>query len=159
RAAFAARVHPAPAAKYPALVPRPRAKASPAPHGDARASVIVVGASTGGPEALRALLTQLPADAPPVLVAQHMPEHFTRLFAQRLDGLCHVRVQEAVSEVPVRPGNVYIAPGGRHLRVRRKGEQGWLALQLTSDEPVNMHRPSVDVLFDSAAEALRARAI
>lgn len=159
RAAFAARVHPAPAAVYPALVPRPRQKASPAPRGNARGSVIVVGASTGGPEALRAFLTQLPPDAPPVLVAQHMPEHFTRLFAQRLDGLCHVRVHEAVADAPVQPGNVYIAPGGRHLRVRRKGELGWLALQVTSDEPVNMHRPSVDVLFDSAADALGARAV
>lgn len=158
RAAFAARVQRPRAAVYPAPVPRP-AKASPAPHGDARGIVIVAGASTGGPEALRAFLSQLPADAPAVLVAQHMPEHFTRLFAQRLDGLCHMRVQEAVNDLPVRPGNVYVAPGGRHLRVRRKGEQGWLALQLASDEPVNMHRPSVDVLFDSAAQALGARAV
>jgi len=159
RAAFASRVRELPAVKYPTLVQRPRLKAATALHGDARGSVIVVGASTGGPEALRAFLSQLPADAPAVLVAQHMPEHFTRLFAQRLDGLCHMRVQEAVTDLPVRPGNVYIAPGGRHLRVRRKGDQGWLALQLTSDEPVNMHRPSVDVLFDSAAEALGARAV
>jgi len=159
RAAFAARVHRSQDAAHLTSVPPTRVKTSPPPYGDARGNVIVVGASTGGPEALRLFLTQLPADAPAVLIAQHMPEHFTRLFAQRLDGLCHVRVQEALSDAPVQPGNVYIAPGGQHLRVRRKGELGWLALQLTTDEPVNMHRPSVDVLFNSVAEVLGARAV
>jgi two-component system chemotaxis response regulator CheB len=159
RAAYAARVRPAPAAAWSAPAVHPRARVSHVPQSDQCDSVIVVGASTGGPEALRGFLTRLPADAPAVLVAQHMPEHFTRLFAERLDGLCRMRVQEAGSDQPVRRGNVYIAPGGQHLRVRRAGEQGQFTLRLSFDNPVNMHRPSVDVLFDSAADALGARAV
>ena len=158
RAAYAARVRRAPVTPWPAPAGRARPRVSQAPQSDQCDSIIVVGASTGGPEALRGFLTRLPADAPAVLVAQHMPEHFTRLFAQRLDGLCRMRVQEAVSDRPVHPGNVYIAPGGQHLRVRRVGEARF-ALRLSSDEPVNMHRPSVDVLFDSAADAVGARAV
>ncbi|HTS55481.1 MAG TPA: chemotaxis response regulator protein-glutamate methylesterase [Burkholderiales bacterium] len=159
RAAYAARVRPAPAVATPAPAVRTRPRRiSHVPQSDQCDSVIVVGASTGGPEALRGFLTQLPADAPAVLVAQHMPEHFTRQFAQRLDGLCRMRVQEAGSDPAVHPGNVYIAPGGQHLRVRRVGEARF-ALRLSSDEPVNMHRPSVDVLFDSAADAIGARAV
>ena len=121
--------------------------------------VIVVGASTGGTEALRALLTRLPADAPPVLVAQHMPEYFTRLFAERLNGLCRIGVHESANDQVVQPGNAYIARGGQHLRVQRAGEKESYILRLSSDDPVNRHRPSVDVLFDSAATALGRRAV
>jgi two-component system chemotaxis response regulator CheB len=156
RAAYAARVHPASAWFAPA--PHARSRVTPVQQSDQCDSVIVVGASTGGPEALRRFLSRLPGDAPAVLVAQHMPEHFTRLFAERLDGLCRMRVQEAGNDHPVHPGNVYIAPGGRHLRVRRAGERRF-TLRLSSNDPVNMHRPSVDVLFDSAADALGTRAV
>jgi len=158
RAAHIARVQPpanfgrsAPAAPASARVRRE-------PHTDRCDRVIAVGASTGGTEAVKALLTQLPADAPPILIAQHMPAHFTRLFADRLNGLCRIRVQECVNNQVVRPGNAYIAPGDQHLRVHRNDEREGYVLRLSSDAPVNLHRPSVDVLFDSAA-ALGSRAI
>jgi two-component system, chemotaxis family, protein-glutamate methylesterase/glutaminase len=158
RAACMARVQPPPAR---ALAPPVRAPASVSRgiQSDRCDRVIAVGASTGGTEALRALLTRFPADAPAVLVAQHMPEYFTRLFAERLNGLCQIRVQEAENNQPVRPGHAYIAPGGQHLRVHRTAEQGRFTLQLSTDDPVNLHRPSVDVLFDSAASALGNRAV
>ncbi len=159
RAACMARVQPArPSAAY-ASATRAPAKVARGAQGDRCDRVIAVGASTGGTEALRALLTQFPADAPAVLVAQHMPEYFTRLFAERLNGLCQIRVQEAENNQPVRPGHAYIAPGGQHLRVHRSGEQGHFTLRLSADDPVNLHRPSVDVLFDSAASALGSRAV
>ena len=160
RAAYAARVQPVSPAPRGARAPRdnvPRRSGAPLDRCD---SVIVVGASTGGTEALRALLTQLPEDAPPVLIAQHMPEYFTRLFAERLDGLCRIRVQEAAAQQPVQPGNAYIAPGGQHMRVQRAaGTDAGFVLSLSRDEPVNMHRPSVDVLFDSAVHSVGPRAV
>ncbi len=159
RAAYAARVRPlqpstgiTAAARIPVGARRPT-------QGDRCDSVIVMGASTGGTEALRTFLTRLPADAPAVLIAQHMPEYFTRLFAERLDGLCQIRVQEAGPNQSVQPGNAYIAPGGQHLRVRRASGEGRFSLNLSRDALVNMHRPSVDVLFDSAAQSLGERAI
>jgi two-component system chemotaxis response regulator CheB len=159
RAAYAAHVQPVQAQSWTPAAPRSRVPAHRTLQGDRCDSLVVVGASTGGTEALRALLTRLPADAPPVLIAQHMPEYFTRLFAQRLDGLCQIRVQEAGDNQPVQPGNAYIAPGGQHLRVRRAGREGRFSLSLSRDEPVNMHRPSVDVLFDSAADNVGERAV
>ena len=159
RAAFVARVQPAPASAPYAPARLALVSGSRNPQTDRCNRVIVVGASTGGTEALRALLTRFPADAPAVLVAQHMPEYFTRLFAERLNGLCQMRVQEAENNQRVRPGHAYIAPGGQHLRVHRSSEQGHFTLRLTADDPVNLHRPSVDVLFDSAANALGHRAV
>jgi two-component system, chemotaxis family, protein-glutamate methylesterase/glutaminase len=88
-----------------------------------------------------------------------MPEYFTRLFAERLNGLCQIRVQEAVNNQPVRPGHAYIAPGGQHLRVSPSSEQGHFTLRLSADAPVNLHRPSVDVLFESVANAVGCRAV
>ncbi len=111
--------------------------------------VIFVGASTGGTEAVKDFLIDLPADMPAILITQHMPENFTRTFAQRLDGLCVLKVKEAVHNERVLPGHVYIAPGNQHLEIRRSGAN--YMTRLTSDAPVNRHRPSVDVLFDSAA--------
>lgn len=111
--------------------------------------LIFVGASTGGTEAVRVFLQALPADAPGVLITQHMPPGFTRAFAQRLDGLTQVRVAEASDGERVLPGHAYIAPGGRHLALARSGAN--YVLRLSDDPPVNRHRPSVDVLFDSAA--------
>ncbi len=159
RAAFVARVQPAPASVlYPPM--RPAAAGGPrSARSDRCDTVVAVGASTGGTEALRALLTRFPADAPAVLVAQHMPEYFTRLFAERLNGLCQIRVEEAGNNQRVRPGYAYIAPGGQHMRVHRSGEPGHFTLRLSADDPVNLHRPSVDVLFDSAANALGNQAV
>jgi len=123
-----------------------------------RDAVIVVGASTGGTEALREFLSVLPADTPPVLVVQHMPENFTLSFARRLDQCCAMTVCEASDGQPVLPGHVYIAPGHSHLSLRRAANGG-LQTVLDQTEPVNRHRPAVDVLFDSAANLLGKRAV
>jgi two-component system chemotaxis response regulator CheB len=112
--------------------------------------LIAVGASTGGTEALRTFLESLPADAPGVLVVQHMPEQFTRAFADRLDGLCAMRVKEAADGDRALAGHVLIAPGNSHMRLERDGAT--YLVRLSSDPPVNRHRPSVDVLFHSCAE-------
>ncbi len=116
-----------------------------------QSKVIVIGASTGGAEALKDILAAMPEDCPPILIAQHMPGTFTKLFAKRLDGLCKISVKEAEDEEPALPGNAYVAPGGYHLRLARYGARGY-GVKLTQDAPVNLHRPSVDVLFQSAAE-------
>ena len=112
--------------------------------------LIAIGASTGGTEALREFLAVLPADAPAILVVQHMPEYFTRAFANRLDGLCSVRVREAEDGDSVLPGHVLIAPGNRHMRLVRDGAA--YRIGIATDAPVNRHRPSVDVLFHSCAD-------
>lgn len=111
--------------------------------------LIIVGASTGGTEALRVMLEQLPADAPAVLVTQHMPAGFTRTFAARLDSVCRITVKEAAGEERVLPGHAYIAPGDRHLLLKRSGANYMTGLD--DGPPVNRHRPSVEVLFRSAA--------
>jgi two-component system, chemotaxis family, protein-glutamate methylesterase/glutaminase len=111
--------------------------------------VIVVGASTGGTEALKVFLSALPPDCPAILVTQHMPEAFTRAFAARLNGLCAMAVKEAEHGERVLPGHAYIAPGNRHLLLSRSGANYTATL---SDGPaVSRHRPSVDVMFRSAA--------
>jgi two-component system chemotaxis response regulator CheB len=113
--------------------------------------VIVIGASTGGTEAVKDVLTQMPVNAPGILVAQHMPEGFTRSFAARLDSLCAITVKEAADGERVLPGHAYIAPGHSHLMLKKSG--GGYATLLSQSEPVNRHRPSVDVLFRSAARS------
>jgi chemotaxis response regulator CheB len=113
--------------------------------------VIVIGASTGGTEAVKDVLVQMPANAPGILVAQHMPEGFTRSFAARLDSLCAISVKEAVDGERVLPGHAYIAPGHSHLMLKKSG--GGYATLLSQSDPVNRHRPSVDVLFRSAARS------
>ena len=120
--------------------------------------VIVMGASTGGAEALKDILVAVPEDCPPILIAQHMPGTFTKLFAKRLDGLCKITVKEAEDNEPALPGHAYVAPGGFHLRVERFGARGY-GIKIGSDAAVNLHRPSVDVLFYSAAESAGADAI
>lgn len=119
--------------------------------------VVFVGASTGGTEALKIFLQGMPPDCPPILVVQHMPETFTGSFALRLNGLCQIRVIEALGGEVLGPGTVYIAPGHSHLRVKR-GVSG-LVTELLKTPPVNRHRPSVDVLFDSAAEVVGRNAV
>jgi len=111
--------------------------------------VVVVGASTGGTEALRIFLEALPADSPPIVIVQHMPEGFTRAFAQRLDGLCRITVKEAADNDTVMRGRALIAPGNRHMLLKRSGARYYVEIK---DGPlVSRHRPSVDVLFRSAA--------
>jgi two-component system chemotaxis response regulator CheB len=119
--------------------------------------IIFVGASTGGTEAIKEFLLGIPADCPPVMIVQHMPESFTASFARRLDGLCAPHVLEAQGNEKIEPGNVYLAPGHSHLQVRR-ATSGYVT-ELLATEPVNRHRPSVDVLFDSAASLLGRQAI
>jgi two-component system, chemotaxis family, protein-glutamate methylesterase/glutaminase len=119
--------------------------------------VIVVGASTGGTEAIREFLTGMPTDCPGIVIVQHMPENFTRMFAERLNGLCQITVKEAEHNDPILPGHAYIAPGGKHLWLKR--EAGQLLGKLSTEPPMNLHRPSVDFLFMSAAKFLGADAI
>jgi two-component system chemotaxis response regulator CheB len=111
--------------------------------------LIIVGASTGGTEAIKAFLVQLPSDCPGILIAQHMPEGFTRSFANRLDKLCRISVKEAEGNERILPGHAYLAPGHSHLRLVRSGAN--YMTRLDQGPPVNRHRPSVDVLFQSAA--------
>lgn len=111
--------------------------------------LIIIGASTGGTEAIKNFLIQMPSDCPGILIAQHMPEGFTRSFAKRLDGLCKISVCEASGDERVLPGHAYIAPGHSHLKLGRSGAN--YVTQLDDGAPVNRHRPSVDVLFRSAA--------
>ncbi len=119
--------------------------------------VIAVGASTGGTEAIREFLVDMPVDCPGIVIVQHMPENFTRMFAERLNGLCKIAVKEAEHNDPIMPGHAYIAPGGKHLWVKR--DEGQLLAKLSTEPPMNLHRPSVDFLFLSAAKFLGADAI
>jgi two-component system, chemotaxis family, protein-glutamate methylesterase/glutaminase len=119
--------------------------------------LIVIGASTGGTEAIKEVLTNLPADAPGVLVAQHMPEHFTKSFADRLNSLCKISVKEAEHNERILPGYAYIAPGHSHLLLKRSGAR--YIVELNQGPLVNRHRPSVDVLFRSAANVAGANAL
>jgi len=119
--------------------------------------LIIIGASTGGTEAIREVLQPLPPDCPGILIAQHMPGGFTRSFAERLNGLCRIAVCEAVQGQRILPGHAYIAPGGFHLSLVRSGAN--YVAQVDQAPPVNRHRPSVDVLFDSAAQHAGKNAI
>ncbi len=124
----------------------------------ATGKLVLIGASTGGTEAIRQVLAPLPADGPAILITQHMPAGFTRSFVQRLDGLCAMSVHEAQDGQPVLPGHVYLAPGGAtHMRLARTGTNYVIALD--DGEPVNRHRPSIDVLFHSAAQVAGRNAV
>jgi two-component system chemotaxis response regulator CheB len=119
--------------------------------------IIFIGASTGGTEATREVLVALPPDSPAVMITQHMPPGFTRSYALRLDGLCKISVAEAVDGQRVLPGHAYIAPGGFHLSVERSGAN-YIA-RVRDGEAVNRHKPSVEVLFGSAARVVGRNAI
>ncbi|MFD2261752.1 chemotaxis response regulator protein-glutamate methylesterase [Lacibacterium aquatile] len=112
-------------------------------------TIVCIGASTGGTESLKAVLEVLPADCPPILIVQHMPEKFTEAFARRLDGLCAMEVKEAEDGDLVTRGRVLIAPGNRHMLLQRSGQR--YTVQIKDGPLVARHRPSVDVLFRSAA--------
>lgn len=154
--------HAQPSARAVALHPvaPPAAPTAPLP---ARSStfntdkVIFIGASTGGTEATREVLADLPEDSPPILITQHMPAGYTQNYARRLDSLTRIRVKEAEHQERLMPGHAYIAPGGRHLRIGRSA--GALVALLGDEDPVNRHRPSVDVLFESAARVVGSNAV
>jgi two-component system chemotaxis response regulator CheB len=149
------------------LVPAPTAAAAarsapapvvtPVPRATATDVVVAIGASTGGTEALSLVLSALPHDAPGVVVVQHMPEGFTAAFATRLDAACRVRVREAVDGDKIERGVALIAPGGRHLVVRREG--ACFRARVVDGPPISRHRPSVDVLFKSVAAAAGPNAV
>ena len=131
--------------------------AAPARLGRTTQQIVAVGASTGGTEAVREFLSRMPADAPGTVIVQHMPQHFTRAFAQRLDAQCAPAVSEAIDGERVISGKVLIAPGAHHMRLIRDGAE--YRVRIDQSEPVNRHRPSVDVLFDSVAVAAGRNAV
>ena len=145
-AAAGAAAGPAPGAAAPAALGRLSTE-----------KIIFIGASTGGTEATKEVLMSLPADCPAVMITQHMPPGFTRSYAARLDGLCRIRVAEARDGERVLPGHAYIAPGGLHLSVERSGANYIARVQ--DGEPVNRHKPSVEVLFKSAARVVGQNAL
>jgi len=119
--------------------------------------IVFIGASTGGTEATKEVLINLPPDSPAVVITQHMPPGFTKSYATRLDSLCRIRVAEAQDGERILPGHAYIAPGGLHLSVERSGANYIARVQ--DGEPVNRHKPSVEVLFKSAARVVGPNAI
>ena len=119
--------------------------------------LIAIGASTGGTEAIKDVLTQMPADAPGIVIAQHIPEAFSGPFAQRMDRMSAMTVCEAQDGQQILPGHVYIAPGSHHLLVVRDGAR--YVCRLSDGPPVNRHRPSVDVLFRSVAQNVGNNAV
>lgn len=147
------------AASNRATLGKPRAKIAPVEStaGVPAGAVVVIGISAGGPATLHQMLPALPQEFPPILIAQHMPAGFTEPFAKRLDQECQGSVKEAHANDLLRPGLVFIAPGNRHLRVVKKGNQ--LAVSIDSGPKVAGFRPSVDVLFESVASAVGNRAV
>ena len=131
----------------------PQVRTARAPSG----ALIALGASTGGVEAIRAVLTDLPPDCPPIVIAQHMPPGFTQRFAARLDEVTQLSVHEAEDRMPLLPGHAYVARGDHHLRVERSS--GQLKCRLGQDPAVSGHRPSVDVLFESVARHVGPMAV
>ncbi|MBF0606767.1 MAG: chemotaxis response regulator protein-glutamate methylesterase [Magnetococcales bacterium] len=128
-----------------AMLPKPTSKAMI----QTTEKIIIVGASTGGTEALRVFLEEFPVDCPGIVIVQHMPEHFTAAFAKRLDGICRISIKEAADNDSVVRGRALIAPGNKHTLLKRSGARYFVEVK---DGPlVSRHRPSVDVLFRSAA--------
>jgi two-component system chemotaxis response regulator CheB len=126
-------------------------------HFSATHKIVAIGASTGGTEALKDLLSPLPADFPGIVIVQHMPEAFTRQFADRLDSICKIRVKEAQDGDRILPGHALLAPGGHHMAVIRRGME--YAVHVYRGERVNRHLPSVDVLFSSCARSMGKNAL
>ncbi len=150
----------APPLRFTAVVANDRTPTAPAAARQAAGTgpgLIVIGASTGGTQAIETVLTRLPADVPPVLIVQHMPAGFTRAFAARLDATCPMRVCEAAGGEVLHAGTAYIAPGDRHMVVERSGVR--LMAQLRDGPPVHYQRPAVDVLFHAAARVTGVRIV
>ncbi len=147
RASMAARAAPAAAA---GARPAPQRPATSSLHALSVNKPVVIGSSTGGCQALESILTALPADSPGIAIVQHMPEKFTAMYAQRLNGICAVNVREAKDGDRLERGVVLIAPGGKHMQLRKGGGQYFAVV--ADGPPVNRHKPSVDVLFRSVAE-------
>lgn len=144
----------------PAAAPAPARSVPPAAAVSSRVlteKLIAIGASTGGTEAIKEVIVRLPAEVPGIVIVQHMPEAFTPSFAKRLDSLGALRVVESKGGERIQPGHAYLAPGHSHLLVRRSAA-GWVT-ELAASEPVNRHRPSVDVLFHSVAKEAGRNAI
>ena len=152
---------PTPAPLNRPIAPQPEPRPGPlpvAPRQRQRVDVVAIGISTGGPNALAALLPQLPANFPaPILIVQHMPPIFTRLLAERLAAQSLLSIAEGVEGGILRPGQVWLAPGGLHMALERQGTQ--VRLRLNQNPPENSCRPAVDVLFRSVAEVYRANAL
>ncbi len=160
RTAARATVRRLPAAPAPGPAGSAHSPAAPSPVSLGRLStekIIFIGASTGGTEATKEVLVRLPADAPAVMITQHMPPGFTKSYAARLNSLCRIRVAEASDGERVLPGHAYLAPGGLHLSVERSGAN-YIA-RVRDGEPVNRHKPSVEVLFLSAARVVGPNAL
>ena len=122
-----------------------------------KGTLIAIGASTGGVEAIRAVLSNMPPDCPPIVIAQHMPVGFTERFAQRLSEVTPLNVVEASDRLVLEPGHAYVAPGDHHLRVEKTS--GQLKCRLGHEDTVSGHRPSVDVLFESVAKVIGPMAV
>ncbi|HUB78297.1 MAG TPA: chemotaxis response regulator protein-glutamate methylesterase [Bryobacteraceae bacterium] len=148
--------------RLPGRIPVPGTESAPAPPAGPLSfrsthKVVAIGASTGGTEAIREVLTRLPADAPGIVMVQHMPEKFTASFAERLNSLSKVNVSEARDGDRILPGHALLAPGNFHMEIVRSGAE--FRVRVFQTEPVNRHRPSVDVLFASCARQLGANAV
>lgn len=126
-------------------------------HGNSIRPLIAIGASTGGVEAIKEILTRLPANSPAIVITQHMPAGFTQSFAERMDSLCEISVHEAKNLQEIKPGNAYIAPGGYHLEIGDVG--GVLKCHIRDTAPVSGHKPSVDAMFRSLANCCPKRCV
>ncbi len=160
QAELASKIRNAASLKLTARSERTAAPASAAPlpyHGPAHHRLIAIGASTGGVEALRDILTMLPATMPPIVITQHMPARFTASFAQRLNKLCALTCLEAQHQQILSPGHAYIAPGEQHMEIHAHGT-GWIT-HIQDGPLVGGHKPSVDVLFHSVAKHAGDKAI
>lgn len=131
-----------------AIIPPRRSGANILRSGEA---VIAIGTSTGGTQALEAVLKTLPPEVPGIVIVQHMPEKFTTTFAERLNSLCRIEVREAKNGDRLKPGLALLAPGGKHMLLMRSGSS--YAVEVVDGPPVSRHRPSVDVLFRSVAQS------
>jgi len=140
-----------------AAAPRPLASSSGLAARVLTEKLIAIGASTGGTEAIKEVLIRLPAEVPGIVMVQHMPETFTPSFAKRLDSLGALRVVEAQGGERIQPGHAYLAPGHSHMTVKKSGN-GWVT-ELNQSDPVNRHRPAVDVLFNSVAKEAGKHAV
>ncbi|MEO7859322.1 MAG: chemotaxis response regulator protein-glutamate methylesterase, partial [Nitrospirales bacterium] len=120
-------------------------------------TIIAIGSSTGGTEAVKDVLMALPPNTPPILITQHMPERFTKTWADRMNSLCRISVKEAEDGDSVLPGHALVAPGSYHMTLVRSGAR--YTVRINQDPPVNRHRPSVDVMFASVAQYAGANAV